>query len=324
MLKLEEWGMIRNLKNSGLNITEIAKQFNMDRKTIRKHLNSNTAPKYKRKQLNSILDPYKDYIEKRLEKYNLTAKKIYKEIIKQGYKGKYGVLNKLVQQIKDNNRTKAVLRFETLPGEQAQVDWGYFGKFYDQELKKEVKLCCFFMVLGFSRTKFIYFFDADDTHNFLVGHNKAFEYFGGYTKEILYDNLKSVVIKRALRASDSTFNKNFLDFSSYYGFNPILARPYKPNTKGKVENTVRYVRNDFFAGEKFYSLNDLNHKALLWLEDVNNTIHSTTFEVPFARLKREDLIPVKGSLYDLSKCYYRKVFIDSHINFNAKKILSPL
>jgi len=113
-----------------------------------------------------------------------------------------------------------------------------------------------------------------------MGHNNAFKYFGGHTKEILYDNLKSVVIKRAIRAKESKFNKKFMDFAGYYGFNPILCRPYKPNTKGKVENSVLYVRQNFFAGEEFTSLNDINRKSQEWLKAINARIHSTTKQQP--------------------------------------------
>jgi transposase len=131
-----------------------------------------------------------------LEKYNLTSFKLYEEILKKGYEGKYGMVNKFVNKIKKKLRKQAYIRFETLPGEQAQVDWGYMGELYDHNLKRQVKIYCFVIVLGYSRTVYVDFFTDMKTRNFLIGHNNAFKYFGGYTKEILYDNLKSVVIKR--------------------------------------------------------------------------------------------------------------------------------
>lgn len=207
----EEWSMIRQLKNQGLTISEISRKLNLDRKTVRSALKNDSVPKYERRPEPSILDNFKNYIDSRLDQYNLTATKILNEIKDQGYSGSYGILNKYVQSKKGDLRTKAVMRFETLPGEQSQVDWGYFGEFYDQEKKKIVKLCCFLMVLGFSRMRFIYFFEKDDTDHFLMGHNLAFEYFGGYTKEILYDNLKSVVIKRAFKQKDLLNIQGFMD-----------------------------------------------------------------------------------------------------------------
>lgn len=317
MIKEEEWAMIRQLEKQGLNKTEISRRMGLDRKTVRRALTTEDLPKYKRKSsADTKLEPYREYLETRLEKYNLTSMKLFNEIKDQGFNGKYGIVNIHVKKLKNNYRNQAVLRFETLPGEQAQVDWGYFGEFYDYEKKKWIKLCCFLMVLGYSRMKFIQFFEKDSTDEFLEGHNRAFEYFGGYSKEILYDNLKSVVIKRAFKQKDSEFNKKFIEYSGFYGFKPVLARPYRPQTKGKVENTVRYVRESFFNGSEFRSLKELNNKAKDWLKSVNDKIHCSTHEKPIERLKRENLIKAH-KLYDLSKIYYRKVGIDSHFSFRG-------
>jgi len=314
--------MIRQLKNQGLTISEISRKLNIDRKTVRSALKFESAPKYIRRIEPSILDPFKSYVDARLDNYNLTASKILTEIKDQGYAGSYGILNKYVQSKKGELRSRAVMRFETLPGEQSQVDWGYFGEFYDQKKKKLVKLCCFLMVLGFSRMKFIYFFEKDDADHFLMGHNLAFEFFGGYTREILYDNLKSVVIKRALKQKDSEFNKRFNEYAGFYGFKAVLARPYRPQTKGKVENTVNFVRTNFFAGEEFLSITDINNKAKNCLHRVNNLVHGSTHERPIERLKKENLIKLFKS-YDLSKVYYRKVQTDCHFSFRGNFYSAP-
>ena len=180
------------------------------------------------------------------------------------------------------------------------------------------------MVLGYSRYKYIEFFTTQNTAAFLKGHNNAFKYFKGYTKEILYDNLKSVVIKRLLKTKDSVFNKKFMDFAGYYGFKPILCRPYKPNTKGKVENAVNYIKKNFLAGEEFKSLRELNSRALEWLNKVNNKIHSTTKEIPANRLKRENLISLESKdLYDLTETIYRKVLTNCHFSYNANLYSVP-
>ncbi len=311
--------MIRQLFNQGLTITAIANIMNLTRKTISANLKKETAPKYNRKkQKESKLNPYREYIKMQLEAYDLTAERLFRKIKEQGYKGGYGIVAKFVNIEKKELRKRAVLRFETLPGEQAQVDWGYFGEIYDQEQKRRIKLYCFFMILGYSRTLYVEFFERAHIMNFLIGHNNAFKYFGGYTKEILYDNLKSVVIKRALRAEESEFNKKFMDFAGFYGFNPILCRPYKPNTKGKVENSVLYVRQNFFAGEEFTSLNQVNRESQEWLKVVNARIHSTTKQQPIERLKLEGLLPIKDKkMYDTSVIKYRRAFNDCHFSYEG-------
>jgi transposase len=325
MIQKEEWVMIRHLYNQGISKTEIAKMVGMTRKTVTANLKKKDIPVYKRsvEKISKLVD-FEEYIKQRLEKYNLTAQKIYDEIKQQGYQGKYGIVNIHVRAFKKDIRNRAVLMFETMPGEQAQVDWGYFGNFYDREQRRTIKLHCFFMILGYSRTLYVEFFERADSISFLKGHNHAFEYFGGYTREILYDNLKSVVIKRKLRTKDSEFNKKFIDFAGYYGFNPILCRPYKPNTKGKVEKSVDYAKRNFFAGEEFYSIKELNKKAKLWLEKINNRIHANTHEKPFDRLKKEGLTSIENKkLYDLSEVYYRKVSRDCYLSYQGNKYSVP-
>lgn len=316
---------IRNLRNQGLSKTKIAEYLNINRKTVNKYLNSESSPKYKKRiSKKSKLEKYKGYISERLERYNLTSKKLYKEIKLQGYTGKYGIIAKYVRETKNILRRKAYMRFETLPGEQSQVDWGYFGKMYDKEKKKEISLYCFLIILGYSRTLYIEFFEKQDTKAFLKGHNNSFKYFGGYTREILYDNLKSVVIKRKLKAEESEFNKKFMDYAGYYGIKPILCRPYKPNTKGKIENSVNFVKRNFFEGEEFDSLNELNKKAYEWLEESNSRIHCTTKQKPSERLKNENLISIENKrLYDLRETCYRKVYSDCKFSYKGNMYSVP-
>lgn len=311
--------MIRNLFNQGLSKSEISRMLGIHRETVSKNLQKSHRPKYVRKNnISLVLDNYKNYINDRLEKYNLSAEKLYEEIKLKGYSGSYPTVSNYVREVKNNFKKKAVLRYETLSGEQSQVDWGYCGEIYDKNLEKIIKVNCFVIVLGYSRTMYVEFFTNQQMNNFLKGHNNAFKYFGGYTKEILYDNLKSVVIKRMLKASDSDYNKKFLDYAGYYGFKPILCRPYKPQTKGKVENGVKYVKSNFYAGEEFSSISEINEKSKIWLDKINNRIHSTTKEKPFDRLKREGLISIDNKKsYDLSEIFYRKVQTDCRFCFNS-------
>jgi len=124
--------------------------------------------------------------------------------------------------------------------------------------------------------RYIEFTVSTDVATFLWCHQNAFHYFGGYPQEILYDNMKQVVIRRVIRASESRWNPVFEDFSRHYEFIPRLCRPYRPQTKGKIENTIGYVKRDLLMGSTFRSLQDLNSQALAWLERVNRTEHGTT------------------------------------------------
>ena len=105
-------------------------------------------------------------------------------------------------------------------------------------------------------------------------HQNAFRYFGGYPEEILYDNMKQVVIKRLLKQEDSTLNRQFEDFAGFYGFKPILCRPYRRQTKGKAERTVQFVIDNFMVGIKYNSLTDLNGQAPAWCNKVDGNVHA--------------------------------------------------
>ncbi|MEY8418941.1 hypothetical protein AALA83_06615 [Oscillospiraceae bacterium 44-5] len=118
--------------------------------------------------------------------------------------------------------------------------------------------------------------------------------------------MKQVVIKRLLKQEDSTLNRQFEDFAGFYGFKPILCRPYWGQTKGKVERTVQFVRDNFMVGIKYNSLADLNGQALAWCNKVNGKVHATTNEIPFERLKKEGLSPLTRE-YIIDKINLRRV-----------------
>ena len=210
-----------------------------------------------------------------------------------------------------------------MPGEQAQVDWGFFENYkVVDEYGIERKLYCFLMILGYSRMRYIEFVTDMTTETLIKCHLNAFNYFGGYTNEILYDNMKQVVIKRLLKQKDSKLNQEFEDFEGFFGFKPVLCKPYRGQTKGKVERTVRYVRENFMVGRKSKDLDDLNKQAYDLCEKVNSKIHSTTNEIPKVRLKLEKLNPI-NRIYIIDKTSVRKVQKDCLISFENSKYSVP-
>jgi hypothetical protein len=180
------------------------------------------------------------------------------------------------------------------------------------------------MVLGYSRMRYIEFTLSIDVYTLIQCHLNAFHYFGGYPKEILYDNMEQIVIKRAIKSSDSQWNPKFEDFFKHYGFIPRLCRPYRAQTKGKIENTVGYVKRDFFLGGSFASLHDMNSQALIWLNRVNSNVHGTTHEIPLERLKSEGLKPIDGvPEYLVIREETRKISRDCFISYLGNKYSVP-
>lgn len=323
MLNMEEWLLIRELFHRGFSISEISRQTGFDRKTIRKYLQQKTIPEPKKcPPRPSKLDPYKPYLQEKINEGPYTAARLFREIREMGYDGGETIVRDFIRKVRPKQGVPAVLRYETKPGVQAQVDWGELGPVeIDGKLKK---LFFFNMILGYSRMRYVEATLSLDTPTLIQCHLNAFDYFGGYTQEILYDNMKQVVIKRALKVSDSKWNPQYEDFFRHYGFVPRLCRPYRPQTKGKIESTVGYVKRDFFLGKKTTSLEELNTQVHKWLERVNSTVHGTTYQIPLERIKEENLNPL-GQVppYKVVHKETRKVSKDCYISFLGKKYSVP-
>ncbi len=155
-------------------------------------------------------------------------------------------------------------------------------------------------------------------------HLNAFEYFGGFTDTILYHNMKQVVIDRKIIASESRFNEKFMDFAEYYGIIVRLCFPYRPQTKGKIENTIKLLRYNFFAGRTFADLNDMNVQCHEWMNRVNAQIHGTTHEIPFERMKHEHLnSPSSVPAYLIRKNEARKVSRECFVSYKGNRYSAP-
>jgi transposase len=320
---MEEWLMIRDLYAQGLSIKAISKKTGFDRKTVRKYLNITSLPESKKRAKKaSKLDEYKDYITTKLHEGPYTASRLYREIQEMGFTGKYTIVKDFIRKVRPEYGVVAVLRYETKPGVQSQVDWSEFGRIeIDGKTKK---LYCFNMILGYSRMRYIEFTSSIDVTTLIKCHQNAFRYFGGCTDEILYDNMKQVVIHRALKSPNSTWHSKFEDFYKYCGFIPRLCRPYRPQTKGKIEHTIGYVRRDFFLGRDFSSLADLNNQAIEWLKRVNSSVHGTTHEIPTERHKLEELMPIDTMPeYFIIREETRKISRDCYISYLGNKYSVP-
>jgi len=228
MIGVKEWAMAKILEEQGVSKTEIARRLGIDRKTVGRALQREEVPIYptgsckdSRPQRPSKLDPYKEYIQRRLERYEkLSATKLYLEIQKEGYQGSYETVKRYVAAIRPRPRQEeAFCRFETGPGEQSQVDWGEFGTIWHQGRRR--KLFCFCLVLGYSRADYIEFTASQELQSFLSCHLHAWEYLGGVTCEIIYDQLKTVVLSQ--EGEHTEWNPKFLDFARQYGFLPSFG-----------------------------------------------------------------------------------------------------
>jgi len=318
-----KWMEMRADYKKGLSYKEIALKNNIDWRTAKKYAHSENKPKYELCEPKpSKLDPYKEQIDIWLEEAPYSAVRIMEKLVEMGCESKYTIIRQYVATKKTELDQKATVRFETMPGLQAQVDWAFFEDYRVFEDGEWKKLYCFLMVLGYSRMRYIEFVTDMTTSTLIRCHINAFRYFGGYPEEILYDNMKQVVVKRLLKQEDSTMNSQFEDFCGFYGFRPILCRPYRGQTKGKVERTVAFVRDNFMTGIKYENLLDLNNQAMKWNVKVNEKVHATTNEIPRKRLLQENLSPLTRE-YIIDKINLRKVEKDCLISYAGNKYSVP-
>jgi Transposase and inactivated derivatives len=314
---------IRADHQKGLSYSELGRKYNIDRRTAKKYAESESRPEYVLTDSKpSKLDSFKPQIVMWLEEAPYSAMRIWEKVKEQGFEGGYTTVKHFVRGKKEQLNEQATVRFETMPGLQAQVDWAFFEDFRVRENKEEKKLYCFLMILGYSRMRYIEFVTDMSTDTLIRCHVNAFRYMGGYPEEILYDNMKQVVIKRLMKQEESTLNRQFEDFAGFYGFKPVLCRPYRGQTKGKIERTVRYVRENFMVGIRYSSLDDLNGQALAWCNKVNAKEHGTTGDIPFERMKKERLNPLVRE-YIIDKINLRRVQKDCLISYGGNQYSVP-
>jgi transposase len=253
--------ILRLHKAEGWFPSTIASQLELHYSTVKRVLNRNGLIPEPKRVRRSIADPYKPFIRQTLEKYpKLNATRLYHMVKARGYGGGVDHFRDIVARCRPHRIAEAYMRLSTLPGEQAQCDWGHFGKVKIGNTERRV--LAFVMVLSSSRRIFLRFYFGDDTANFLRGHVEAFLYWQAVPRTILYDNLKSAVIERVGNAIH--FNPELLALAAHYHFQPKPTGVRSPEQKGKVERTIQYIRHSFFEARKWKDIDDLNEQAAVW------------------------------------------------------------
>jgi len=323
MLTVEARFMIRELHDLGWSISAIARRTGHDRKTIRKVTQGPLVPEPKpRRGRAHKVEPYADYLQKRLDEGVWNARKLYTEIKTRGYTGSETRVRAWVHPLRKARSSQATVRFETEPGEQAQVDWGHFGTLQHQGRQK--RLYAFVMTLSWSRAMYLEFTTSTDETTWLRCHLNAFRFFNGVPGTIVHDNCKTAVLQRNAEG-DIHWNPRYLDLAECYGFSPHACKPYRPETKGKVESGIKYVRGNFWSGLTYRDLDDLNAQARDWMDTVANVrVHGTTREVPYARLPLESLQPFPTQrAFDTSRIGFRKSSRDCLISYEGNYYSVP-
>jgi len=246
-------------------IGTISRQLSVHHTTVKRVLAETGIPKKKILVQGSIIEPFIAFILEKLEQYpKLTAKRLYNMVKERGYPGGDDHFRHLISLYRQRPPAEAFLRLTTLPGEQAQVDWGSFGTITIGKAKRS--LVAFVMILSYSRRIYLQFYLNQRMENFLRGHEGAFLAFNGLPRVLLYDNLRSAVLER--QGSIIRFNPSLLSFAAHYRFEPRPVAVARGNEKGRVERAIRFIRDNFFAARTYNDIDDLNAQAKIWCETV--------------------------------------------------------
>lgn len=316
---------ILQLKRSGLAISQIAAITGFNRRTIRKYLVHPDTPRYPaRAPRPTKLDPFHPYLQQRLTQGAWNATVLFRELKERGYEGGYTALKEFLRPLRKDAASVAVRRFETPPGHQAQVDWGHLGEL--QLGEQTQPLSAFVCTLGHSRAMFADLATDQTLPTFLRLHELAFLNLGGVPHEILYDRVKTVVLGQDERG-ETRWNPVFAEFARHWGFVPRLCRPYRPQTKGKVENGIGYVRKNFLCGRHAGDLPDLQSQFRGWLCEVaNRRVHGTTHRgvAEAWEAEKPHLQPAGGRLpFPVVPQQIRRVARDAYVSYHTNRYSVP-
>src|SRR4051812_16654048 len=294
----EQRVLLRHYLERGLSKAGIARELGVSRRTVYlwieggqldRDLDNAVVQYTPRPAVACKIDAFRPIIDTRLAEFpKLTATRLFEEIRAAGYVGGYTQVKQYVRQVRPAPVPDPVVRFETPAGHQAQVDFAEFrlpwGKRY-----------ALLVVLGYSRLMWLQFHTRQTMAVLMGGLEDAFAFFGGGPAELLFDQMKSVIIEDEREIGGKLLeNAEFMRFAAHWHFRIRACRPYRAKTKGKVERPIRYVRESFFYGRHFLNDADLNAQALLWLEYTANVrIHRTTAEVPRVRFERDERVVLK-------------------------------
>ena len=329
MLRGKDVEDINELKRQGLSIRAISRMTGYDRGTITRYLLGPTGkPNYgPRPAPVSKLEPFKPYLQERLQAGVWNAQVLLRELRERNYDGSYTIVTDWLRPQRKEALAVAVRRFETPPGKQAQVDWGHLGSLSDDGT--EHQLWGFAITMGYSRRMKALAATDQKLGTLLRMHEAAFLEWGAVPDEILYDRMKTVWTGTDERG-EIIWNSVFLDFARYWGFTPRLCRPYRPQTKGKIESGVKYIRRNFLCGlqgREPANLADLNSELCRWVAEVaNQRVHGTTHEKVLLRWDEDRVAmhPVNGRApYRHVDEEQRKVASDAYVSWLGSRYSVP-
>lgn len=326
MKDVYDWLQVKKLYKKGVKILQIAKQLNISKNTVKRLIKAEEEPHYTRAEYASKIDHYKETIrEWHLNPdYGFIGTRIKRELDKLGYTGSINPIYRYLAQLKEEKTlisSKATVRIETPPGDQAQFDWAE----YDMVINNCItKVYCFSLVLAFSRNKNIVFSLKSDGDAIYEAIQGLFDGFGGITQELLIDNPKALVIEN-IQDKEPKYNLDALRMATHMNIELNACSPYRARTKGKVEKPFQYIEEQFIKGNSFASMAALNSAGKDFMKEWCLQKHGTTKRIPAEAFieEQQQLLPLPKKHFMKSLAEDRKVSLDSLISVDSNKYSVP-
>jgi transposase len=326
MVQEDRWREIHRMaREEQLSITEIAGRLDLDRKTVRRCLKQAAWRPYQRPaRTDTLLAEHADFLRERAPQVGYSAQVLFQELRGRQYTGSYDTVKRFVQPLRAVGALaeRATVRFETPPGQQSQIDWGSSRVHFRHQ---PVVLHMFILTLGYSRRHFMVPTLDERVPQLLDSHERAFDHFGGHTREHLYDRPRTICSPDG--QGGVIWNPTFQSFARYWGFEPRLCRPYRAQTKGKVESGVKYVKRNFLVGRSFVDLVDVGEQWHEWNATVADVrVHGTTHQPPLARFAEEQALLMPRAArpgYRLEARYPRIVAEDFLVSLDTNRYSVP-
>ena len=297
-----------------------------DPKTIRKVVADTTQEgALTRRPRASKLDAYKQYIEERFSQGCQNAEVLWEEVCAQGFTGSLSLVKQYVAPLRPQRGVEPAQRYETAPGHQAQCDWADFGQLvYPDGTTRPLYI--FLYTMSYSRRMYVEFVHDQRQSTLFTCLEQAWAWFGCVPTTILSDNMTPMVVSHSFDGA-IVWNPRFAAFAAFHGFQPKAARPYRARTKGKVERSVKYVRQNFWPRvPDAITLAELNTRVLEWARQRDQRIHGTTFERPVDRWPAD----LAGATpYDLTRLWQfgetwsRQVTVDAFVHWQGHRFAVP-
>lgn len=326
-MRIDIFNEVKKHMNSKIkiNFKKTAQALGCDPRTVKKY--TIETPERKKRVTKSKLKKYEEIIQDKVENYSVSAISLFNFLKAKGYTGSYSLLRKYIREKKIECQKEAVYRFETEPGKQAQIDWKEQLKLVN--INDEVfKINIFLYILGYSRFKYIALSIDRKQDTLFNCIDKAFAYTGGVPEDILFDNMTTVIDRASTTLNNVKVNANMLQFSKEYGFNVVACKPYRPQTKGKVEILAKLMERLRVYNKEFETIEELDEIVKKFNIELNNEKCQTIQETPNSKIGFERRYLQKPPQETIRNEYTnskitRKVSSESMINYKIKKYSVP-